>query len=355
MNYHIGIDQQSRKRWDEFLARMPNGNFRQTSGWGTIRKVAGWEPVHIYAEKDGEIRAALLIFARRIPYLGLSLFYGCRGPTFDWDDVEAIEALMQGVREAARRHHAILLRVDPEPGDAELIRSRMTAAGFLAFDREYTDWNRTQYELRIDLTIPEDEYFSKTIRRVLRQRINSCYKNGISIEEGLAAGDELRFFELMSTLETVKNAVSHDLSYYTKVLHEIVASGGTLLKAKFEGKTISAMAITFVGNRCWAVYIANDYAYRKMEPNKLVLWEGIKFAYRKNCTFFDMGATQGKAYDPEYPLDSFKLGFRPEVVRFPGFFDLAFKPVWYTIFTFSEFTVVPWVMGLTKKLRLKNR
>lgn len=349
MQYKIGLAPNDRKAWDAFLACTPGGNFRQTSGWGTIRKLAGWEPIYVCAEEDGRIRAALLVFSRKIPMLGMSIFYGCRGPALDWNDTAALDTLMEGVREAARRYRAIFLRVDPEPGpDREVLRRIMKQADFRLFEHEFTAWNRTQYELRVFLDKPE-EALLKGIRRTLRQEINASKRQGVSIETQSQSEDEDRFCEVMAALENVKNSVHHTKAYYQTVLREILLSGGMLIKACYEGKIIAVMTLVFVGDRCWAVYMANDYAYRKLNPNKLLMWEGIRIAKERGCSFFDMGATQAKAFDPNDPLDGYKLGFRPEVVRFPGFFDYSFSPLLYWAFVFSEFSVIPWVHRIMRK------
>lgn len=343
MQYKIGLDLNACKAWGEFLASTPNANFRQACAWGTIRKLAGWEPIYVYVEENGQVVATLLIFSRKIPVLGMSIFYGCRGPILDWSNTRALDVLMQGVRKVARQRKAIFLRVDPEPGpDQEYLRQTMKHAGFELLEREFTAWNRTQYELRVILDTSEEELL-KGMRRTLRQEINASKRKGVSIATQVQIEDEDRFCELMSGLENVKNSVHHSQRYYQTVLREILKSGGMLVKACYEGQTIAVMTLVFVGDRCWAVYMANDYEYRKLNPNKLLMWEGIRIAKSRGCVFFDMGATQAKAFDQNDPLDKYKLGFRPNVVRFPGFFDYPFYSLLYRGFIVSESKVIPWV------------
>jgi peptidoglycan pentaglycine glycine transferase (the first glycine) len=352
VNFIAGLEQKDHRKWDDFLARTPGANFRQTHGWGAIRRLAGWNPIYVRAEDRGEIKASLLILSRKVPYLGKTLFYGCRGPTLDWRDTTALHSLMQGIKEVAHRHKAVFLRMDPEPGPDDLIRKQMRDAGCTTLKWEYTNWNRTQYELRINLDKSEDEIF-KSIRRILRQNINTCYKNGITVEHGIMPGDDSRFVELMNSLETVREAIRHSHDYYKTVLAEMAGSGGNLIKARYHDKIIGVMTLGFVGNRCWAIYMANDYEYRKLAPNKLLMWEGIKYAKQRGCTFFDMGATQSKAFDPNDPLDQYKLGFKPEVIRFPGYFDYPFSPL-YRLFACSEFQLIPLVHRWTRKMQSRG-
>lgn len=342
---------EDRKKWESFLAQQPNGNFRQSFAWGQIKRVAGWEPIYLYVKDGREIRAAISILKREIPLLGKSIFYGCRGPVLDWNDSKALKELVDGIALYAKMHRCIFLRIDPEPINEVLMRKQLRSLNFSSINRPYTHWNRTRYELRVLLEQNEDELFRR-IRRNTRQNINSAYRKGVIVKIGFEEGDERRFYELMSRLESKKEAIGHGFDYYKEVLHELVSSGGTIIKAIYENKVISAMVVAFVGNKCWAVYMANDYNYRKLMPNKLVMWEGIKLAKKKGCIFFDMGATQGAAFNHYSSLDNYKMAYRPKVVHFPEYFDLVFSPFYYKIFNMTEFKIVPLIYQL-KTIKLK--
>lgn len=349
MRYKIGLAPGDRPAWDAFMASSLGGNFRQTTTWGAIRQLAGWEPVYVRVEEEnGCIRAALLMFARRIPILGRTLLYGCRGPVFDWKDPAALTELMRGVRDAARQHKAIILRVDPEPSpDDKVLQDILRQAGFVSLWQDFTTWNRTQYELRLLLDRSEEEIW-KSLRRTLRQEINASKRQGVTLDTEVRHHDAARFCMLMAGLEDVKNAIHHQNQYYQTVYEEVLRTGGVLVKACYAETIIAVMLLAFVGDRCWAVYMANDYTYRKLNPNKVLMWEGIRIAKERGSRFFDMGATQGKPFDPNDPLDAYKLGFRPEMVCFPGFFDYALHPLWYRIFVLSEFKIIPVVFCIMR-------
>jgi lipid II:glycine glycyltransferase (peptidoglycan interpeptide bridge formation enzyme) len=345
---------QDRKKWDAFLAQQVNGNFRQSFAWGQIKKLAGWDPICLYVEEGGIIKAAISIFKRKIPFTGRSIFYGCRGPVLDWKDSASLKKLVAGITQYAKLHKCIFLRIDPEPVDEDLMRKQLHSLSFLSVDYPYTAWNRTRYELRVFLQGNEDELF-KRIRRNTRQNINSGYQKGITVKVGFEEGDDQRFFELLSRLETEKKAIHHNFDYYKAVIHEITFYGnGTLIKAVYENKIISVMVVAFVGNKCWAVYMANDYNYRKLMPNKLIMWEGIKLAKKKGCIFFDMGATQGASFNHYAKLDNYKMAYRPQVVHFPEYFDIVFSPFFYRILKAAEFKFVPLFYKL-KTMRLTTK
>ena len=335
-----------RKKIDDFMATHPSSNFRQTFAWGQIKSMAGWEPIYLYVENNNRIEAAILIFKKKIPILGKSIFYGCRGPVVDWNNLDALNQLIEGVIEIAVSHNSIFLRIDPEPEDESLIKDRLLNLDFITKEYAFTSWNRTRYEIRVMLDESEDELF-KRIRRTTRQNINSGYRKGITVDISYNEGDERRFYELLCQLEKEKKAINHDADYYKKVLNEIIVKGkGDLIKAVYNDTIVSAMILSYVGDRCWAVYMANDYNFRKLMPNKIVMWEGIKLAKKRGCRFFDMGATQGSSFDRNSNLDSYKMSFKPEIVKFPEYYDLPFTPFLYKIFTMTEVKLVPLIYKL---------
>ncbi|WFS61584.1 peptidoglycan bridge formation glycyltransferase FemA/FemB family protein [Pseudodesulfovibrio thermohalotolerans] len=342
--------EKDRADWNDFLARCPNGNLRQTFAWGRIKAKAGWEPIPLMAKAGGEVRAAMLILKKRLP-LGFSLLYACRGPVLAWDDVEAVQALFEWVRRNAGSHKAVMLRIDPEPGDEALMARRLADVGFIELDVPYTGWNRTRYEIRLALKPEEtiDDLF-RSFRRTHRQNIASAGKKGVTLEIGYKDGDDRIFFDLMQQLESNKHALYHSFEYYSGTIAELLADGsGEILKAVYDGKVIGVLILNLVGDRCWAVYQANDYDYRKLMPNKFVLWEGIKYAKEKGCVFFDMGATQGRAFNPDSALDGYKMAYRPDVVAFPPYYDLPLNRLLYRCFSLMEFKLIPRLYDLRRK------
>lgn len=336
--------EEDRSRWEAFVDTHPAGNFRQTFSWGRIRELAGWQPLPVMVEHAGAIRAAMLILKKPLP-LGRSLFYACRGPVLDWQDGEAVSALAAWLPSLAREHSAVLLRVDPEPVDVHSMRGSLSRNGFVPVHEPFTAWNRTRYEIRLPLERGQsDEELLRTFRRTHRQDINKAARKGVEIHAGLEEGDERVFFDLMSQLESNRYAIAHDYDYYARTVREVVRDGrGELLKAVYDGKVVAVLLLAFVGDRCWAVYQANDYEYRRLMPNKLVLWEGIRLAKARGSVFFDMGASQGVSFDRASALDGYKMAYRPEVVEFPEYYDLPFNPLLYRLFVLSEFKVVPMV------------
>ncbi len=338
--------------YNQFISSSSSGNFRQTTYWGKIKSFSGWIPQYYLLKKDGKIIAVASLLMRRTPVIPFSLIYCCRGPVVvDWSDTETCKILFINLKKVLLDNNGFCLRLDPEPClDVPSQEVTLFNLGLIKLKERVTTWNRNLYTVRIFLDASEDELFAQ-MRRTHRQNINKSIKLGVSVSTELASGDRNIFFRLMIGLEGRRNSLIHSEQYYHNVYDTIVGEGcGYFIKALYQGQVISGLIVIILGGRAWAVFMANDYEFRKLMPNKLLLWEAIKLARNSGCEFIDFGSTQGtEQFDPENdPLDMLKNAYRPRIVLFPGYYDLKGKH--YSLFRFLETTVLPVALSAYYKL-----
>lgn len=330
--------------FNEFVARNDTGSIRQTTHWGEIKANSGWKPRYYTLRNDGRLAGTAAVLERRVPGTPSSLMYCCRGPITDWQDQETAGALIGGLAVAAKERRGICLRMDPEPvADSDLQEVLLLTNGALKLSKRVTRWNRSLYSVRVPLIGDEDALFSG-IRSRFRTNIRKAIRSGVSVSAEPEADDPDRFFELMTGLEERRDTISHERAYYDRIYQRLIRRGsGLFLKARYQGKVISGCLLAVLDDKAWLLYVANDYEYRRLSPNKLLYWEAIKRCRDLGCRFLDLGATQGIAtFDPDNdPLDFFRKGFGPEVVTLPGYFDLPGR--FYRSFVFAEGSVLPMV------------
>ena len=331
------------RSWNDFIKAAPNGNFRQTTYWGEIKSLTGWAPHYFLTKRDNEICGGALIQERKIPLGHTSLLYCPNGPVVDWKDEEACKTLLGGIKSFAKEKKSILMRSDPEPVAEEQDQERHLAeAGFKKIPDRFSQWNRTLYTTRVILDLDEDQLFMR-MRRTHRQNINTVRRSGVITSYEIKAGDSSAFGVLMQGLEVRRHSVLHAQKYHEKVYENLVLSGtGYFIKAELGDQVISGLIVVILGDKAWAVFMANDYNYRKLMPNKLLLWEAIRLAKSLGCRFIDLGASQGTGdFDPENdPLDLLKSAYRPEVIYYPAYFDFH-NSLLYPFFRIAERTVLP--------------
>ena len=73
--------------YEAFVQSHPKGNFAQSSLWAKQKPMWQWDAIAVRGE-DGAIRGSLAVMTRKVPGIGRTLMYGCRGPVCDLDDRE---------------------------------------------------------------------------------------------------------------------------------------------------------------------------------------------------------------------------------------------------------------------------
>jgi lipid II:glycine glycyltransferase (peptidoglycan interpeptide bridge formation enzyme) len=331
--------------WNDFIRMSPNGNMRQSTYWGELKEDSGWTPHYFMVENNGGVCATALIQERKLPLVPYSLMYCCRGPVVDWTDEKTVEYLFASLRNYLRQRHAILLRMDPESTcEPKALEQILQRHGSIKLSERVTKWNRALYTTRVVLDADEQALFGR-LRKKMRQNINKARREGVIVDYTPSRDDPNVFARLMTGLETRKDSLLHASSYYAKVFELLVQEGvGYFMKAKFNGEIISGLVVVVLGEKAWGVFIANDYAYRQLMPNKVLVWEAICLARKLGCRYLDLGSTQGTAeYDPvNDPLDNFKEAFNPEVLYYSGYYDIP--NLFYSAFRAVERSFLPLAM-----------
>ena len=73
------ITDQTLAEYEAFVQSHPKGNFAQSSLWAKQKPMWTWDAVAVRGE-DGKIKGSLALMTRKVPGIGRTLMYGCRGP-----------------------------------------------------------------------------------------------------------------------------------------------------------------------------------------------------------------------------------------------------------------------------------
>lgn len=110
------IDKDEKQLFNEFMAYGPKGHILQSYEWGEVKRHTGWEPIRLLVLDDGKPVAGISILKRKlpIPIFNKCIFYAPRGPVADYTDTKTLGFLFTQVKSIARKHGAILLKIDPD-------------------------------------------------------------------------------------------------------------------------------------------------------------------------------------------------------------------------------------------------
>lgn len=328
-----------RQRWTSFATAHPLGHFMQSWEWAEVKATQGWAPHFLTVEEGGVIIAGTLVQGKRLPLLGKQLFYSPRGPLFEPQRREAMELLVRGVRELARREGAVFWRIDPyvNRGDGGATPETMLGYGFREVPLEWSYWNASKYLMILDTTGTEEEVFSRINSRD-RGKVRSPLRNGVRIETG-GPDDLPDFFETMIKTAEKKSIPVRDLAHYRALYTEFLAHDmiRLFLARTDEGVVSAGMSVKY-GDKAWLLYLGSTYGVKY--ANWALQWEMVRWAVESGCRRYDFLGTATtyppKESDKGYGVYRFKKSYGSELTVMLGYFDQVFQPALYRLMTFAE-------------------
>lgn len=329
------LDVKEKDKFNGFIAKHPQGHFLQLWEWGLVKKGMGWNYLPLVAEKDGEIKGALLILKRRLPIPGLkkSIFYAPRGPVTDLEDEELCQILIKGTHRIAKEQGAIFLKIDPgvEAGN-QIFREILIKCGF-KLNETGLDFEGVQpkFVFRLDIT-PSEIALLENMHQKWRYNIRLSGRKGVTIREARGKEDLQLFYTiLLETAERDKFLV-RGYEYFEWIWDFMVTKGyAQVFLAEYNGRVISGALAFILGAKAWYLYGASSNSDRNVMPNYLIQWEMIRWARKNGCTLYDFRGVSGDLDEnnPLYGLYKFKKGFGGELVEFMGEWDKIYSPSFY--------------------------
>jgi lipid II:glycine glycyltransferase (peptidoglycan interpeptide bridge formation enzyme) len=326
--------------WDREIQRFESVHPLNAFAWGRVRAVDNWTPLYLAAESGGEFRGGMMILRKKIPLTPFSLFYSPKGPVWNYEDDETLSALIENVKELARREKAIFLRIDPnlredffqDAGD------KFRLAGFVHLDQRWTFWNSPRDVSRIDLTgVDDSDELFALLDRDTRRCIRKAGREGVSIEPATTEEELRKFYAIFKEFSVNKRFMSRDYEYQKALWETYITQGrGRLFLAKYNNEIIGGLICILFGGKCLAMHMGTPYRYQKLQTYYAYVWESIQWAKQQGCAWYSFRGV-GTTPTQEY----FKKKFLPEVVSLAGYYDLSFRLFLYKIFYFLEFSTLP--------------
>jgi lipid II:glycine glycyltransferase (peptidoglycan interpeptide bridge formation enzyme) len=344
--------------WDEFVASHSLGNVHQTSRWGEFQSKKGpeWKFWVIGIMEKGKLSGGAMVLRRRLP-LGRCWLYIPKGPLLNYDKAEAeqqLAALLDNLKELAGREKAIFLRV--EPG--------LVAAGPKNFGLQLDfDWKKAGFRpahahyqpentLVVDLE-KEDKAILEQMKPKGRYNIKVAEKKSLEL---LTAGKELTleegtkaFHQLLGETFARDRFAGHPEQYYREMLTILGKDEAQLYLARFEGKIIAGILVTFYRDLAIYYFGASSNQHRNVMAPYLLQWKAMQEAKKRGQKWYDfLGTAPLSETDGEYSFDEkhswagvtgFKLKFGGQKVDFYPGQEIVYSPWFY------------WLMRLRKRLR----
>ena len=349
------VDDSNREKFIEFNQKHPKGHFLQSPEWAKLK--SEWKNEVVLSEdKDGNIKGAMSILIRKLPYINSSIMYSPRGPVCDIHDKETFQDLVNGAKELAKKHNAFILRVDPDiPDSDEEFKKIAQEVGFKLKEnvKDFSEVIQPRYVFRLNVKDKTEEELLKSFHEKTRYNIRLAGRKGVTIRDGNRE-DLKDFYKIMQETGNRDNFLIRPLEYFEKMYDCMGKDYLRVIMADYNGKPISGAIAIYYGNKVWYLYGASSNQNRNVMPNYLVQWEMIKWALEKKCDIYDFRGVSGHVdeHHPQYGIYKFKKGFNGDFVEFVGELYMVFKPL--TNFAFNTLGEAYRNLQI-KKARKKNQ
>jgi len=360
--------------WNTAISHLPSVHILQTSEWGKVKSKFGWQPNYLLWFRDSdqfelstnhlpdllkqkELVAAALTLQRNIQIGGFShrmgVIYVPKGPLLDWNDSPLRQRVLQDLKEFAKKHGAIFIKIDPDlelgtgiPGKAGsnehqlglIVVNDLKADGW-QFSEEQVQYRNT---VLIDLGLSEEELLAN-MKQKTRYNINLALRKGVSIRTGKPTDIDM-LIRMYAETSIRDGFVIRNDTYYREVWNTFMSSQHSeqndqpiaeALVAEVNGESVAGAIIFHFAKKAWYLYGMSRMVHRDKMPNYLLQWEAIKRAKATGCTVYDLWGAPDEFVetDPLWGVFRFKEGLGGTIHRYLGAWDLPLNRMLYRLYS----------------------
>ena len=325
------ITEKTLPEYEAFVQSHPKGNFAQSYLWGKQKPMWQWDAIAVRGE-DGAIRGSLAVMTRKVPGIGRTLMYGCRGPVCDLDDRETFSQLLDGAKALAKKYKSYVIKIDPDvPSSNTAFSSMLQSFGFRAKEGgKNFEAIQPRYVFRLPVKGKTEEELLNSFESKWRYNIRLAERKGVTVR---VCGKEMvpAFSDLMLTTGVRDGFVTRKPEYFAAMLDNLGEHARLYMAFDPNDTPIAGTLAIHYGDKVWYLYGASSNEHRNLMPNYLLQWRMIQWAVETNCRIYDFRGVSGDVSEdnPLYGLFRFKQGFGGDFTEFVGEMDLVLSPVIY--------------------------
>ena len=325
------ITEKTLPEYEAFVQSHPKGNFAQSYLWGKQKPMWQWDAIAVRGE-DGAIRGSLAVMTRKVPGIGRTLMYGCRGPVCDLDDRETFSQLLDGAKALAKKYKSYVIKIDPDvPSSNAAFSSMLQSFGFRAKEGgKNFEAIQPRYVFRLNVEGKTEEELLANFHQKWRYNIRLAERKGVTVR---ICGKEMvpAFSDLMLTTGVRDGFVTRKPEYFAAMLDNLGEHARLYMAFDPNDTPIAGTLAIHYGDKVWYLYGASSNEHRNLMPNYLLQWRMIQWAVEMNCRIYDFRGVSGDVSEdnPLYGLFRFKQGFGGDFTEFVGEMDLVLSPVIY--------------------------
>jgi len=323
--------------WQAFLAATPSGDFLHDWAWAEVAAFDD-QPQQRFVLEDGGAIVAILAAQERRVLGGRAFWYVPHGPVLDWASPQAgewVRALSIGLRNAAGRHRAIAVKLEPrlEAGTQELAALRGRGL------RPTAEMLQVGHTRIVELT--DDEVLLAGFDKDTRYAVRRSEREGVRVEISEDAADEAAIDALHGLVgETQRRAgfPMPPLERYRTAWRALAGVGrAVILEARRDGELLASGMVVIEGDRSFYLFSGSRREERgepKHYASYALQWAMMRLARDRGVRTHDLWGVAPPGSGPEHPwhgVGLFKKGFGGREVHWAGSWDLVVDPTLYRI------------------------
>ncbi len=311
--------------WEDFLAGHDEANFLQSWYWGLFHEHIGHSVIRQGFYQGDTLKGvmqAVVEPARRGRHLVIA-----GGPILDWQDSDAIQTWLTTIRQIAKEHQCLFVRVRPQLLDNADNRQLFSTMGFRKSPMHVT----ADLTSQLDLT-KSDEDLKRSMRKGTRYELNRARKLDIKVETGIDQSYIDEFYNLQLKTAKRQNFVPFSRNFLSQQFITFGEANKALLyRSSYQGKLLAMAFVIFYGAEAAYHYGASTELARELPGAYAIQAAAIAEARRRGCLRYNLwGVTEhGQTKHRFYGVSVFKRGFGGEDVAYLPARDLVINRAKY--------------------------
>lgn len=323
--------------WQAFLEATPSGDFLHDWAWADVAAFDS-QPQRRYVLTEADVIVAIAAAQERTLIAGRTFWYVPRGPVLDWSAPEAgarIRALLIGLREAARQHRAIAVKVEPR------LRTGASESRLLNDRRLRHSPTTLQVGQTRIVELANDKQLIAQFDKDTRYGVRRAEREGVEVSvvedatEGRAIDD---LHALVGKTQQRAGFPMPPLARYRVAWAALAGAGrAAILEARREGELLASGMVVIEGSRSYYLFSGSRREERgepKRYASYALQWEMMRFARERGVQQHDLWGIAPPEAGPEHPwhgVGLFKKGFGGDEVVWAGTWDLVVDPTLYRL------------------------
>lgn len=329
------------EEWNTFAEKEPSFVLTQSWDWGEFKEKMGWKAFRIAVEHQSTIIAGAQMLIKSFPLGIASYAYIPRGPIGDWLNPEVSAVFFPEIHRIARSKNVVFLKIEPPLVDNHDITQILAQFNFNSVSATIQPRSTIILDIRPDLNIILEQ-----TRKTTRRKIKDASRKGVTIRFGNHE-DFPAFYKLMKTTCRRAGFPLRPYQYYWNEWKTLENHRKCIMLMAFYQDNLLAVNIIYLfGNHAAFFHQCSSNEYGNLNPNSLLVWEGIKILKERGISTYDLWGisdeigqiiSQGgelpghERTDGLWGVYQFKSGFCKNVVFYSGAYDFIYKPTLYKI------------------------